>query len=72
MANIHDITRNAFMLRGPLAKKGYDPAMGARPLRRLMRAKVEDALAQEMLFGQLKKGGCAHRAGRRCTTEQHT
>ena len=24
MANIHDITRDAFMLRGPLAKKGYD------------------------------------------------
>ena len=24
MANIHDISRNAFMLRGPLAKKGYD------------------------------------------------
>ena len=24
MANIHDISRNAFMLRGPLARKGYD------------------------------------------------
>ena len=48
--------------RSWLAKKGYDPAMGARPLRRLMREKVEDALAQEMLFGQLKKGGCAHLA----------
>ncbi|MCR5813661.1 MAG: ATP-dependent Clp protease ATP-binding subunit ClpA [Desulfovibrio sp.] len=46
--------------RGWLAKKGYDPAMGARPLRRLIREKLEDALAQEMLFGQLKKGGCAH------------
>ena len=42
-----------------LAKKGYDPAMGARPLRRLIREKVEDALAQELLFGDLKKGGCA-------------
>ncbi|MBO4334474.1 MAG: AAA family ATPase, partial [Desulfovibrio sp.] len=51
--------------RSWLAKKGYDPAMGARPLRRLMREKVEDALAQELLFGQLKKGGCAHFAVRK-------
>ncbi|MBQ7617318.1 MAG: AAA family ATPase, partial [Desulfovibrio sp.] len=42
-----------------LAKKGYDPSMGARPLRRLIREKVEDALATELLFGFLKKGGTA-------------
>lgn len=40
-----------------LAKKGYDPAMGARPLRRLLRAEVEDKLACDLLFGSLKKGG---------------
>ena len=42
-----------------LAKKGYDPSMGARPLRRLIREKVEDALANEILFGFLKRGGSA-------------
>ncbi len=40
-----------------LAAKGFDPAMGARPLRRLLRADLEDSLASEMLFGALKKGG---------------
>ena len=47
-----------------LARKGYDPSMGARPLRRLIREKVEDALATEMLFGFLKKGGVARFAVR--------
>lgn len=42
-----------------LAKKGFDPAMGARPLRRLLRAEIEDKLASELLFGSLKKGGKA-------------
>ncbi len=42
-----------------LARKGFDPAMGARPLRRLLRTELEDRLAQELLFGVLKKGGVA-------------
>lgn len=42
-----------------LAREGYDPAMGARPLRRLLRTEVEDKLAYELLFGSLKKGGKA-------------
>ena len=42
-----------------LAEKGFDPAMGARPLRRLMRDEVEDRLAQALLFGPLQKGGRA-------------
>lgn len=42
-----------------LAHKGFDPAMGARPLRRLLRAELEDKLAYELLFGNLKKGGKA-------------
>lgn len=42
-----------------LAKKGFDPAMGARPLRRLIRTELEDKLAYELLFGSLKKGGKA-------------
>ena len=42
-----------------LARKGFDPAMGARPLRRLLRTELEDRLAHELLFGALKKGGTA-------------
>ena len=45
-----------------LAAKGFDPAMGARPLRRLLRNEVEDKLAHELLFGFLKKGGKARLA----------
>ncbi len=40
-----------------LADKGYDPAMGARPLQRLVREALEDPLATEMLFGKLAEGG---------------
>ncbi len=39
------------------AAKGYDAVYGARPLQRLLRAELEDALAQELLFGKLTKGG---------------
>ena len=42
-----------------LARKGFDPAMGARPLRRLLRTELEDKLAHELLFGSLAKGGSA-------------
>ncbi|MGE9986263.1 ATP-dependent Clp protease ATP-binding subunit ClpA [Desulfovibrio sp. SGI.169] len=42
-----------------LARKGFDPAMGARPLRRLLRSELEDRLAHELLFGALKRGGSA-------------
>ena len=42
-----------------LARKGFDPAMGARPLRRLLRTELEDRLASALLFGNLKKGGKA-------------
>lgn len=40
-----------------LAKKGYDAKYGARPLSRLIQEKVKDALADEILFGRLEKGG---------------
>ncbi len=40
-----------------LAEKGFDPAFGARPLHRYIRANIEDALAAELLFGRLKQGG---------------
>ncbi|MDR1777123.1 MAG: ATP-dependent Clp protease ATP-binding subunit ClpA [Desulfovibrio sp.] len=46
-------------VRERLALKGFDPVMGARPLRRLLRMELEDRLAGEMLFGKLKHGGKA-------------
>ena len=40
-----------------LAHKGYDPAMGARPLARVIQEHVKKPLAEELLFGKLAKGG---------------
>ncbi len=40
-----------------LATNGYDKAMGARPMERLIQDKVKRALADELLFGQLSNGG---------------
>ncbi len=40
-----------------LAKKGYDPAYGARPLRRLILKEIGDTLTEEILFGELVRGG---------------
>ncbi|MAI61210.1 MAG: ATP-dependent Clp protease ATP-binding subunit ClpA [Micavibrio sp. TMED27] len=40
-----------------LAKEGYDPAMGARPLSRVIQEKLKRPLAEEILFGELEKGG---------------
>ena len=39
-----------------LAKEGYDPIYGARPLRRAIQRKIEDGLSVELLEGKLKKG----------------
>ena len=39
-----------------LAKKGYDPLLGARPLRRTIQREIEDPLSEKMLFGDLKPG----------------
>jgi ATP-dependent Clp protease ATP-binding subunit ClpA len=44
-------------MRTWLAKKGYDPIYGARPLARLIQVEIKDALADEILFGRLAKGG---------------
>jgi len=40
-----------------LAEHGYDKLMGARPMARLLQEKVKKPLAEELLFGQLEKGG---------------
>jgi ATP-dependent Clp protease ATP-binding subunit ClpA len=43
--------------RGYLARKGYDPKFGARPLSRLIQTEVRDPLTEEILFGRLEHGG---------------
>jgi ATP-dependent Clp protease ATP-binding subunit ClpA len=40
-----------------LARKGFDPKMGARPMARLIHDEVRKPLADELLFGRLAKGG---------------
>ncbi|MBK8726065.1 MAG: AAA family ATPase [Holophagaceae bacterium] len=42
-----------------LAEKGFDPALGARPMARLMEDKLKHPLSEAILFGALKKGGKA-------------
>jgi ATP-dependent Clp protease ATP-binding subunit ClpA len=44
-------------LRKHLAKKGFDPLMGARPMQRLIQDTIRRALADELLFGRLVEGG---------------
>ncbi|HQU98073.1 MAG TPA: ATP-dependent Clp protease ATP-binding subunit ClpA [Nitrosomonas sp.] len=44
-------------LRKYLAKNGFDPLMGARPMERLIQDTIRSALADELLFGRLENGG---------------
>jgi ATP-dependent Clp protease ATP-binding subunit ClpA len=44
-------------LKEHLAKKGFDPLMGARPMARLIQDTIRSALADELLFGRLASGG---------------
>ncbi len=39
-----------------LAERGYDPVLGARPLRRTIQREIEDALSEKILFGELRPG----------------
>ena len=50
------LTINA-KVRTWLAKKGYDPQYGARPLARVLQTEIKDALSDEILFGRMQKGG---------------
>jgi ATP-dependent Clp protease ATP-binding subunit ClpA len=43
--------------RADLARRGYDPVYGARPLARLIQTAISDVLAGELLFGRLSDGG---------------
>ena len=47
-------------LRDFLARKGFDPQMGARPMQRLIQDTIRKALADELLFGKLVAGGRVH------------
>jgi len=44
-------------LKDHLAKKGFDPQMGARPMARLIQDTIRKALADQLLFGRLASGG---------------
>jgi ATP-dependent Clp protease ATP-binding subunit ClpA len=46
--------------RAWLAKKGFDPVYGARPLNRLVQTEVRNPLTDEILFGRLEHGGTVH------------
>ncbi len=41
-----------------IAAQGFDPVYGARPLRRAIQSKIEDPLAEKILEGAVKAGGC--------------
>lgn len=42
-----------------IGEKGFDPVLGARPLRRLIQNEVEDSLSDELLGGRIKAGDVA-------------
>ncbi len=42
--------------RDLLAERGYDPVLGARPLRRAIQRDIEDVLSEKILFGEIKAG----------------
>ena len=44
----------------PLAERGYDEKMGARPLARVIQENIKKPLAEELLFGKLTKGGTVY------------
>ncbi|HEX6501216.1 MAG TPA: ATP-dependent Clp protease ATP-binding subunit [Micromonosporaceae bacterium] len=48
-----ELTENAKRF---LAKKGYDPVLGARPLRRTIQREIEDSLSERILFNEIRPG----------------
>ena len=48
-----ELTSSAKLL---LAKRGYDPVLGARPLRRTIQREIEDVLSEKILFGDVRPG----------------
>src|SRR3954447_10324040 len=48
-----EVTENAKKM---LAHRGFDPVLGARPLRRTIQREIEDALSEKILYGELTAG----------------
>jgi ATP-dependent Clp protease ATP-binding subunit ClpC len=48
-----ELTQNAKNL---LAERGFDPVLGARPLRRTIQREIEDVLSEKMLYGEVGPG----------------
>jgi ATP-dependent Clp protease ATP-binding subunit ClpB len=46
--------------RNAIASDGYDPAYGARPLKRVIQQRIQNPLAVELLRGDLREGDCIH------------
>ncbi|MGH3919732.1 MAG: ATP-dependent Clp protease ATP-binding subunit, partial [Pseudonocardiaceae bacterium] len=44
------------MAKKLLAKRGFDPVLGARPLRRTIQREIEDQLSEKILFGEIEAG----------------
>jgi ATP-dependent Clp protease ATP-binding subunit ClpC len=42
--------------KGLLARRGFDPVLGARPLRRTIQREIEDQLSEKILFGEIEPG----------------
>ena len=53
---VHD-RRSIDAAREWIAKRGYDPKMGARPMARVIQEHIKRPLAEELLFGKLAGGG---------------
>jgi ATP-dependent Clp protease ATP-binding subunit ClpC len=47
-------------VKDELAKEGYSPSYGARPLRRVIQRRMEDELSEELLMGKFKEGDAIH------------
>jgi ATP-dependent Clp protease ATP-binding subunit ClpA len=45
--------------KSELVREGYDPAFGARPLRRVVQRRIENELARRILAGEIGSGQCA-------------
>ena len=44
--------------KAEIVREGYDPAYGARPLRRTVQRRIENEVAKRVLSGQVKEGQC--------------
>jgi ATP-dependent Clp protease ATP-binding subunit ClpC len=44
------------MAKKLLARRGFDPVLGARPLRRTIQREIEDQLSEKILFGEIAAG----------------